>query len=400
MISVEEALRLIKNATQPLKPTHVPLADCNGLCLAEDATADQDSPPYDKAMMDGYAVRWEDENAERKIIGQITAGQSVLPPVEPGTAVAIMTGAQIPPGANAVVMYEKTEKPNDETVRLISKPPTAGQHIMTQATSLKNGQTVLTQGSTINAASIGILAECGWANPRAIPRPTVGVLATGNELVPVNEKPPLGFIRNSNSPMLTAAVNATGAAATDYGIAVDDEASLKAAIEKALEHDVVILSGGVSVGVLDLVPPTLESLGVKKIFHKVAMKPGKPTWFGIKENADGRKQYVFGLPGNPVSGLVCYEILVRPCLRALAGFGFEERPRVTAQLLEPLTYKSNRPTFRPGRLSIQGDIKTVTATAWAGSADLASMANVNALLMLPEGEVSWQARHEVTVVEL
>lgn len=401
MISIDQALALIEAECEPRAPCSVRLSDSADLVLAKNAASDVDSPPFDKALMDGFAVRASEGAGERQVVEEVTAGEMPQQIVTPGTAIRIMTGAPIPAGADAVIMVERTEPIGENRVRLFDTTLAPGENIMRQGESVSRGQVVLEEGTVIRPADIGILAESGCAQPHVVPQPTVAILATGNELVPASEMPTAGEIRNSNGPMLAAMADAAGGQAHDFGIARDDPLALRSKIEEALQYDVVVLSGGVSAGALDLVPPTLEELGVGRVFHKVAMKPGKPTWFGVRQQeSDGRRSLVFGLPGNPVSGLVCFELLVRPALRALGGHGFDEHPRCVASLAEAVAQSADRPTFRPASLQTSSTGLSVKAVPWRGSADLAGFAAANALIVLSAGEVALAKDEQVEVVVL
>ncbi|GAH03831.1 unnamed protein product, partial [marine sediment metagenome] len=277
----------------------------------------------DKAMVDGYAVIAADSQP-RTVIEEVTAGKVPSRSVTLGTATRIMTGAPVPEGADAVVMVERTETLADGTVRLLEPSVTPDQNIMRRAALMQCGDVVLGRGTEVRPIEAGLLAEVGCSRPVVVPRPTAAVVATGDELVAPHEVPAASQLRNSNGPLLVAAARRAGAVPVDLGIAVDDFDDLEGKIVAGLASDILLLSGGVSAGVLDLVPSVLEGLGVEQVFHKVQIKPGKPVWFGVKRSAadgDGPPTLVFGLPGNPVSVWVCFELLVRPAIGALSGRG-------------------------------------------------------------------------------
>ena len=320
MISVAEAQSLVREQAIAGTSHATKLGDALGLVLGESATSDVDSPPHDKSMVDGYAVVAADLSEPGRtldVIEEITAGMIPTRPLEPGSAARIMTGAPIPEGADAVVMIERTElrtgADGASRVQIREQAVPVGQNILPQATSLRRGEQVVLAGDVLRPIEIGVLAEIGYAQVQAIPRPVVGVLATGDELVPAGESPGAAKIRNSNGPLLAALVETAGGCPRDLGIARDSISSLSERIAKGLKGDVLLLSGGVSAGVLDLVPKVFQELGVRQVFHKVSVKPGKPVWFGVRSEA-GRPTLVFGLPGNPVSSLVCFELFVRPAL--------------------------------------------------------------------------------------
>ena len=402
MITLDEALTLIRQHSRPLPPARTALDDCLGLVLAEDVTSDVDSPPHDKAMVDGYAVIAAD-GQPRTVIEEVTAGKVPSRKVTPGTATRIMTGAPVPEGADAVVMVERTETLADGTVRLLEPTVTPTQNIMHRATSMRRGDVVLGRGTEVRPIEAGLLAEVGCARPTVVRRPTVAVVATGDELVPLDQTPGAGQLRNSNGPLVVAAVRCAGAVPIDLGIATDDPDDLEEKIIAGLASDVLLLSGGVSAGVLDLVPGVLERLGVEKVFHKVQIKPGKPVWFGVKKKAadgDGPPTLVFGLPGNPVSGWVCFELLVRPAIGALSGRGAIGLTAVTARLAGEHHHRGGRLTFRPAVLWQDEEGSVVETVDWQGSADLAGLVSANSLVQFPPVDRKYKAGEEVRVLPL
>jgi molybdopterin molybdotransferase len=258
---------------------------------------------------------------------------------------------------------------------------------------------VLRRGCVLRPVEVGLLAAVGRARVRAVPRPTAAVLSTGDELVEAPEVPGPGQIRNSNGPLL-AALAAREARPSNLGIARDRLESLGPLVRQGLEHDVLILSGGVSAGKLDLVPAVLKEAGVEACFHKVRMKPGKPVYFGTRANPSGRSGLVFGLPGNPVSALVCFELFVRPALRRLGGQEQVGPRSVAAALGEDFAHASDRPTYYPAQLEVVGTGWQVRPAAWFGSADLRGLARANGLMILPAGEQQRRAGDVVEVIVL
>jgi molybdopterin molybdotransferase len=388
MLSVDEALRAVLAHSGVLEMNRVALLDALGCVLAEEVASDIDSPPYDKAMVDGYAVVAADlvsGNAELRLLEEVTAGEVPRLVVKAGTTTRIMTGAPIPDGADAVVMVERSRVAEDGRILLEDSRVVAGQNIFRRGRSLVRGQVVLRPGARLRSFEIGALAEVGRAEVQVVRPPTVAVLATGNELVSPAVVPGPGQIRNSNGPMLLAAVRESGAVAVDLGVARDEEADLARLIAAGVEHDVLLLSGGVSAGVLDLVPGVLKSLGVAEVFHKVNVKPGKPLWFGRREH-DGRGTLVFGLPGNPVGSLVSFELFVRPAIGKLAGREDVVRRCVSAKLTAEVKQRGDRPTYFPAALRERDDAREVEPLAWQGSADLATLVRANALVVLPPGD--------------
>ncbi len=398
MLSVDEALARVLDLARPMTAVATPLSEARGRVLAEAVVSDVDSPPHDKSIVDGYAVAAADTAqvpAELVVLEEVTAGAVPTRSVERGAATRIMTGAPVPAGADAVVMVEQTELVG-ERVRILTAAK-AGQNIVRRGAALLRGQTVLQPGKLLRPIEMGLLAEVGRTTVSALPRPRVAVLVTGNELVVPSVMPGPGQIRNSNSSLLGGMVEeATGGDVIGLGIARDDVASLENAIREGLSHDVLILSGGVSAGVLDLVPKVLTKLGVVEVFHKINLKPGKPLWFGHKLRCEGRETLVFGLPGNPVSSLVCFELFVRPAIQKLRGLPPTGLRRATAKLTCDHQQRGERPTYWPSLLDSEG----VTPLSWKGSGDLRTLTEANCLAVFPAGERMFRAGEEVSVLLL
>jgi molybdopterin molybdotransferase len=407
MLTVEEALEQVLAHARPRPPVCVAARDALGLTLAEEVTSDVDSPPYDKTMVDGYAVLAADLTegvAELTILEEVIAGSVPRQPVTPGHATRLMTGAPIPANADAMVMIERTEVVGAAgrdlgRVRIQSEPVKPGQNIIRRGVSMRTGDVVLAPGTEIRPIDIGLLAEVGREQLMAVPRPTVAVLATGNELVPPGVTPGPGQIRNSNGPMLLAAIERAGATPVDLGIVFDDPHALRARVAEGLKADILVLSGGVSAGVMDLVPGVLAHCGVHQVFHKIRLKPGKPLWFGTAPDPAGDK-LAFGLPGNPVSTLVCFELFVRPAIARLAGRTAEGLRTVRAKLGADFNHRGDRPTYHPAVWHEEDNSPTVTPVRWTGSADLRGLATANALIHFPAGDRTWEAGKKVEVLLL
>jgi molybdopterin molybdotransferase len=389
VISVDEALERIKQHAKPRASQMIRAADALGSVLAADIKSDIDSPPYDKALMDGFAVVAGDikPGVELSILEEVTAGDVPTLSVASGTATRIMTGAPIPDGADAVVIVERTEQVDGDetTVRIHADNADSGQNIMPRGESVRTGDVVLVAGRLIRPIEMGVLAECGATEVSTYPKPSVAILSTGNELVAPETRPQAGQIRNSNGPMLEALVQRTGSKAVNLGVGRDERDELERLVRSGLKEDVLVLSGGVSAGVLDLVPEVLAANGVEQVFHKVHLKPGKPVWFGIKKDSRGDR-LVFGLPGNPVSSLVCFELFVRPALASLAGQAFGSIERRTAHLAAKHSRYSDRPTYFPARLFERNGQLQVEPLAWKGSADLRTLADANCLAIFPPSD--------------
>ena len=274
-----------------------------------------------------------------------------------------------------------------------------GQNIMPQATVLRQGETVLTAGTPIRPNEVGLLAEIGCALVPVTRKAQVAILSTGNELVAPSAQPKAGQIRNSNGPMLHALSSQAGAHPETLGVACDTAADLERLVQRGLQSDILLLSGGVSAGVLDLVPQTLAKLGVREVFHKVRLKPGKPLWFGSATTA-ASPTLVFGLPGNPVSGLVCFELFVRPALRKLQGNLSPHWHATTARLMAEQRVKGDRETYLPGNVRMQEDSPQVWPVAWQGSADQRALSEANCLIQFPPRRAPYEQGEPVQVVRL
>ena len=394
MISVEQALKFIDQTVQPLPPETRLLAESVGSILIDDIKADVDSPPHDKSMMDGFAVRSADVAGGQKrlkVSETIIAGGWPTRKLEQGHAARIMTGAPIPDGADAVVMVELTEvEKNDDaeivTLKVDSIAPE--KHILRTGVNFANGQTVFQKSHVVRPTDIGLLAEVGAAKVAVGNQPTISILPTGNELVDCSNVPGRGQIRNSNGPMLIAMARGLLAQGEqnvkDLGVGRDDADQLRELIEQGLETDLLLLSGGVSAGTMDLVPGILSELGVRQVFHKVRVKPGKPIWFGILERESGKPTYVFGLPGNPVSSLVGFRLFVCAAVCKLMGGVADLGSSVTAELSRDHETRGDRPTFWPGRWANEESCtRKVEPLDWRGSSDLLALGQAEGLIFFP-----------------
>jgi len=405
MIAIETALAHVRQTARPLPAEKVPLADALGRRLAEDIASDCDVPPHDKALVDGYAVRSADFQhraareepaaVELAVIEEVTAGAVPTVPLTSGHATRIMTGAPLPPNADAVVMVEDTSWQAEDGVRLGVVRFRAGlnvqpdMNLMRRATSIRRGQIVLHAGSMVRPAEIGLLAEVGVSQVRVGGHPRVAVLSTGNELVEMGLTPGSGQIRNSNGPMFLAWAKRMGAATLDLGIVRDHRDAIQGRVKEGLAADILLISGGVSAGVLDLVPHVLQQVGVREIFHKVQLRPGRPLWFGIHDEG-AKPTLVFGLPGNPVGGMVCCELFVAAALKRLMGGDAAEAPVIMASLASAYHQRGNRPTYHPAKLRMEGSTTIVETVAWLGSSDLRALAEADCWAIFPPGERHFQ----------
>lgn len=380
MLNVSDALALVCQHAGRQPTTQVELEHACGLVLAEAVTSDVDSPPFTKALMDGFAVRDEDMkegSASLEKIGEVAAGAVTDLEVTPGTTLQIMTGAPMPQGADAVVMVEKS-RTEGSRVLLDDDSFRPGQNVMPLGREIRLGEEVLRPGTLLGPAEIGLLATVGKAQPKVYRRPRVAILSTGDELVPPGQKPGAGQIRNSNESTIAALAQRAGAEVVCLGIARDNVEDLSEKVAQGLSSDLLLLSGGVSAGKRDLVPSVLAGHGVETIFHKVEFKPGKPVWFGTHEGG-----LVFGLPGNPVSVLVCFEVFVRTALRVRQNRPDARPPHIEARLEVPYEQSVKRLTYHPAQLTLGPNGYQVQPVTWFGSPDLRALVAANALMVLP-----------------
>jgi molybdopterin molybdotransferase len=399
MLTVSEALEKIITEVSVFSPQEVALKDALGSTLAENVVSDLNNPPFNKALMDGYAIRAEDITegfARLKVIEEVAAGSVPSRPVQKGEATRIMTGAPLPEGAVLVVPFEESvyeESTGQEltgTVELKASKRTAGSNMMPEATVLKKGDTVLKEGTVLQFQELGALAEIGKSKLKVYPPPEISVLATGDELVEVSVQPIEGQIRNSNETMLVAQIENVGAVANRLGIAKDVQEKIEEKIIQGLKSDILLLSGGVSAGKLDLVPAALKKCGVREVFHKVKLKPGKPIWFGAYQKKNKQEEiktcYVFGLPGNPVGSMICFELFVKTAIRSLMGITPPVPQIVQAKLENEYSKKGDRELYHPCSLKNESGMNSVSLIRWQGSADLQSTVKANAMAVFPAGD--------------
>lgn len=401
MISVEQALELVlQHAGKLQRCRQLDLESALGCILAENVQSDIDSPPHDKSIVDGFALHESDLSGENELLiaERVVAGQVPQRVLEPGWATQIMTGAPIPAGTAAVVMVEKTDsrhRSGQDWLCVKERNIRRGQNITRRAQSMQAGEIVLEQGALLRAIETGLLAEVGRDEVWTLIDPAVAILPTGDEIVPLTVQPPPGKIRNSNSTLLASLVLQAGGEPVERDIVPDDPAALLAAIQENLDCDAILLSGGVSAGVHDLVPAALAHAGVKQVFHHVNLKPGKPLWFGFCERPNDQPPcLVFGLPGNPVSGLVCFELFVRPALRKMRWQTPRGLSRRRATLAGDHPHRGDRPAFWPA--VYDEATEEVRPVSWKGSGDLKSLTAANALAHFPGGDRIWPAGEEIS----
>lgn len=410
VLSFEEALAAVlqqagKSAASA-KQESLPLLQTQGRVLAQAVIADRNQPPFHRSTRDGFALRAMDIASGRmvQVVGQVRAGDVWSgAPLPPGQAVEIMTGAPVPAGADCVVMIEHVDELTDGNVRSIrlgdGRGINAGENIVPEGSEARAGDALLPPGAYIGAAEIAVAASCGYARLNVFARPRVAVIATGDELVELDERPLLHQIRNSNSYSLAAQIAASGAEAVRLEIARDSRESLLASIEKARACDLMLLTGGVSMGKYDLVEEVLLGLGAEFFFTGASIQPGKPVVFGrLPARTDRPEQYFFGLPGNPVSTQVTYLLFVESMLRALCGSGASSPGFVQAVLAESVRAKTGLTRFLPALLQHSIWSPSVRVVAWQGSGDQVANARANCYLVVPPDREMIAAGEPVTVL--
>ncbi len=386
MIPVEQALEIVLAHTPLLPVEEVLLTQALGRVLAEDVRADMDLPSFDRSAMDGYAVRAGDTAGAPvvlEVMGQVRAGQFPDQPIEPGKAIQVMTGAPVPAGATAVQPVEKTRELDSGRRVEIREPVEPGANIARQGTEVRAGDVVLERGQTLDPAAIGVLAAAGRGRLRVGRRPRVAVLVTGDELVDVWDRPSPGRIRNSNGYAVAAQARWAGAEVHELGVVPDQAEKIAEAVRVGFESDVLVISGGVSEGVYDLVEPVLARFDVGLLFTKVAIKPGAPLVFGRRGD-----KLVFGLPGNPVSAQVTFDLFVRAALLRMQGANTVSRPTLEVELLDPVKNRSGRKAHLPARVRVEGGRLVACPLRSMGSADLVAHARANALLVIEADRTS------------
>ena len=390
MLSVEEALEVTLAQASRLPPVTRRLSLVRGAILAADVAAQEPLPPFPASTMDGYAVVAADGPGVYPLVGEVSAGALADFTVAPGTVAYITTGAPLPAGADAVVMIEETERLQSAAAVAeirINVQVRPGADVRPVGIDVEAGQTVLAAGARLDAAEVGLLATAGVIDVPVYPRPKVAVLSTGDELIEPGEALGPGQIRDSNRAMLLAAIEAVGGEPVDLGISGDSQEALEARVQDGLaQADILLTSGGVSMGELDLVKPLLEHAG-KVHFGRVRMKPGKPVTFATADVKNGRR-LVFGLPGNPVSSLVTFYLFAVPALRKMAGWREPRLRQVQARLAQALPLDAFRPEFH--RATLHWDNRQgcfiASSTGSQASSRLLSMRTANALLSLPQRE--------------
>ncbi len=399
MIPVSEAIQIVLDNTPRLETESVSILDALDRVLAEDVVADSDLPPFDRSQMDGFALRAADVQqtpARLRIAGESIAGKGWHHDLQPGTAVRIMTGAPVPNGADSVQQVELTRESGDSVE--ILEPVNSGRSIVKRGSEIRSGETVLRAGERINAAMVSVLASFGYASVEVGARPRVSVLATGSELVSVGQKPGQDQIRDSNNYSLAAYAKLAGAQLKLLPLAGDDIDQLKKQIGVAIERsDVVITSGGVSMGTYDFTKAALRELGAQIFFERVALRPGKPTVFATMPNGT----IVFALPGNPVSVSVTFNLFGRASLLRLQGDNQPSLAQEMASLAKGIKGSLDRESFIPAQLTSNNEGRLIAQPLkWGGSSDFVAFARATALINLPAGPKVWSEGELVNIVRL
>jgi len=389
MLTYEQARRTVveqvAKAKGPRATANISVWDALGFVLAEEVKTDREYPPFHRSTRDGYAVRAAEVSggATLRCVAEIKAGDTVTHSLLGGTCVQIMTGAAVPDGADAVVMIEHTSRDGD-SVRF-ERAAQPGQNIVPRGSEAQRGETILSPGMRLGYAELALAAQVGATQLCCGRKPRLAILSTGDEVVSVDQQPGAFQIRNSNSVSLAAQVRLAGGEPVLLSNAADRIDDLRAKIERGLKEDALVLSGGVSMGKYDLVETVLKELGAEFYFDAVAIRPGKPAVFAKCGDA-----FVFGLPGNPVSTMVTFDLFVEPAIDLLSGAPARDLPLVEARLGAPLNEKQGLAHFLPARVEWRGTTPEVKALPWQGSGDIAALARANCFLVVPadRGQVS------------
>ena len=397
MLTFEQARQLIvtqSKARAGTRPTlSLPVSGALGYVLAQEIRTDREYPPFNRSTRDGYAVRASEATpgASLRCAGEIKAGDTVTGPLVPGTCIQIMTGAGVPSGADAVVMIEFTRR-TGETVTF-DRATQPGQNIVPRGSEARAGEIALSPGLRLGFAELAVAAQVGAVTLCCHKKPRVAILSTGDEVVPITETPGPFRIRNSNTVSLAAQIQLAGGEPVPLVNALDRVEDLSAKVEQGLHEDILVLSGGVSMGKYDLVEPVLKGMGAEFFFDAVAIRPGKPTVFGCCRNT-----LFFGLPGNPVSTMVTFQLFVIPAMDILSGAEPRPLPQLEATLAEPLKAISGLPQFLPARLDWLASSPQVRALPWQGSGDISTLTRANCFLVVPPDRPDIPAGERVSVL--
>jgi molybdopterin molybdotransferase len=397
MLTYEQArdkvIEQVGKMASPRTVASVSIWEALGYVLAQEVKTDREYPPFHRSTRDGYAARAAEimPGATLRCVGEIKAGDAVTEALAAGTCVQIMTGAAVPTGADAVVMIEQTQREGD-AVRF-ERTARAGQNIVPRASEAAAGATLLSPGARLGYAELALAAQVGAVNLQCAKKPRVAILSTGDEVVLVEETPGAFQIRNSNSVSLAAQVRIAGGEPVLLGNAGDRPGDLGQKIDRGLKEDALVLSGGVSMGKYDLVESVLKAMGAEFHFDAVAIRPGKPAVFATCQGKP-----VFGLPGNPVSTMVTFELFVAPAIDLLSGASARPLPLMQAKLGEALNEKPGLAHFLPAKLQWNNSTPIVTALKWQGSGDVAALAHANCFLVIPADREVISTGEDVSVI--
>jgi molybdopterin molybdotransferase len=405
VLTFEEALAAVLEhcgaVPRPAMVQTVPLREACGRVLAAEVIADRDQPPFDRSTRDGFALRAQDAGGTLRVVGTLRAGQHWDgPTLAPGEAVEIMTGAALPPGADAVVMVEHVALEGTSLRMEEARLPRSGENIVPRGAEAYAGDVLLPAGTTLGPAEIAVAASCGVSRLTVYQRPSVAIVATGDELVELEAPMDPWQIRNSNSYALEALVHVAGGAGTRMEIAHDTMHDLHARVEDGRQADLLLLTGGVSMGKYDLVEQVLSEAGAEFFFTGALIQPGKPIVFGRLPRAGESTgwTYFFGLPGNPVSTQVCFHLFVAPMVRVLAGAGVSGPQFVEARLAETVQGGSRVTRFLPAQITGGWEGVSVRRVGWQGSGDVAANARGNGYVVLSSGVAAFHAGETVRVL--
>lgn len=413
VLSFEDARRVVETHAANLRPRGRELSallDAAGGVLAEPILADRDFPPFPRAARDGYAVRSADlatVPVALDVIGEVKAGAAEeIGPIQPGQAVAIMTGAPAPLGSDAIVMVEHTARTGNRVE--IRRSISAGENIVRAGSEAKHGEQLLSPGIRLDFAAIALAAACGRSRVVTCAKPRIAVLATGDEVVDIDVPPGPHQIRNSNSYSLAVQIAAVGGEPVLLPIAPDEPKRLAELLREGLDADLLLIAGGVSMGKYDLVEQVLAELKAEFFFTGAKIQPGKPVVFGAVSSASGHRSadesaratrtYFFGLPGNPISTMVCFELFAKPLIEALAGLQPHKLAFVHARLKSQIKTKTGLKRFLPAQLSGEFEESEVELVHWQGSGDLASLARSNCYVVVPPDRESIPAGEFASVL--
>ncbi len=387
-------VRLVRENCGSLRSEVADLTEAHGRVLAEDVLADRDYPALRRSLRDGFAVRAADVPGTMRVLGEVRAGEEQHVVVGAGEALEIMTGAPVPEGADSVIMVEHVIRGASESGQptvTTDRAAQIGQFVNEQAAEAVQNDVLIAAGTRLDASHVATLAMTGTMKVSVNIRPSVAILATGDEIVGVEEQPQSHQIRNSNSYLLAALVRDAGGIPIILPVARDTREALRASLAEGLTHDMLVVTGGVSAGKYDLVKPALREMGVEFAFERVRIQPGQPTAFGMREGKP-----VFGLPGNPGSTLVTFQLFARAALELIAGRSETVLPMLAARFSEPFKHKGGLTRFLPARLAEDG--KSLRHISWQGSSDVPALARANVFLIADHDRLEWAAGDEIRVM--